>query len=493
MQLRPYQDQSIESLREGFRAKHIRQVLAAPTGSGKSVIAVAMIQSAIEKNSRVLFICERRVLVEQFSKHLDAIGIEHGILMAQHWRWRPNALVQVASAQTLERMSEWPKFDIVFLDELHVVMRKSVIAMIKAFPDTRIVGMTATPFNPKIPEHFTSVSNVVTMRELVDEGHLVPFRVFCAHEIDTKGIKVVAGEWQKDELQSAALKVVGDVVSDYIEISQSVFGRNSKAICFSAGIAHGAELVLKFNEAGVNAVQLTCNDDNDYKADVLSDFARFDTSIDMLISADILTRGYDQTDIQHVILARPLRKSFSSLVQMVGRGARPHEGKDFCVVQDNSGNWLRFRDSWEDLYHSGVTELSSLHDSKARKEPTEKEKKASKCPRCHALWPGNADTCTHCGYKREKRSLAVTVPGEMIELGSLPKKEKYSSEYKERFYQMLLGYCNIKGYQDGFAWHKYQDKFKIKPSWKKQTLPPDLDVLGFIQHQAIKYAKRRSA
>jgi len=62
---RPYQVQSIESLRQGFRENHTRQVLAAPTGSGKSVIMLDMIKSSIAKGSRVCFICERRVLVEQ--------------------------------------------------------------------------------------------------------------------------------------------------------------------------------------------------------------------------------------------------------------------------------------------------------------------------------------------------------------------------------------------------------------------------------------------
>lgn len=807
MKLRPYQTDSIESLRSGFRAKHVRQVLAAPTGSGKSVVMVAMIDSAIAKGSRVLFICERRILVEQFSQHLDAIGIDHGVLMAAHWRWRPQAMVQVASVQTLERMEVWPDFDIVFIDELHACMRKSIIKMIKAFPDTRIVGATATPFHAGIAEHFSSVANVITMRELVDDGHLVPFRVFIAHEIETDGLKKDSfGEWNKKELESSALKVVGDVVSDYVKISHDVFGRNSKAICFSAGIAHGAELVQRFAEVGVNAVQLTCEDDDEYSADVLKDFNRHDTSIDMLISADKLTRGYDETSIELVILARPLRKSFSSFVQMVGRGARPHTGKEFCVIQDNCvaagskvlthrglvpielillsdkiwdghdfvqhkgaicrgkkpvityagltatrdhrvktaeawrtfgecsaeqtpivttgiggtkifersnyftagrfawkkraqispcfggmrnvwesfnnfifqslqrgiqrlqtmqpnrqenatipklafcagnihesamreqdacqlrklrrarnsirvfitksrgdldirelgnsggfqkygigqnrqqwklfsrkpsmgdsrekygkspklshdtkhaqvyvrepagkirslytkiiafcgdvirgnrgevsqaqqkterevwdiidcgsrnsftcegllvhncGNWMRFKESWDDLYSNGITELSSQYDAKARKEPTEREKKASKCPRCMALWPGNSDTCTHCGYRREKKSLSLTVPGEMLELtGDVIKTEKYSSEYKESFYHMLLGYCAAKGYRDGWAFHHYQEKFKVQPAWKKQVAAPDADVMGWIRHQNIKYAKRRAA
>ncbi len=80
---RPYQIDSIESLRQGFRDQHTRQVLAAPTGSGKSVIMLDMIKKAIAKSSRIMFICERRILIDQFSKHLDSEGIDHGVMMAK--------------------------------------------------------------------------------------------------------------------------------------------------------------------------------------------------------------------------------------------------------------------------------------------------------------------------------------------------------------------------------------------------------------------------
>ena len=63
---RKYQDESIARLRDGFRNGHTRQVLVAPTGSGKSVIMLKMIQAMIAKNKRCMFVCERRNLVEQF-------------------------------------------------------------------------------------------------------------------------------------------------------------------------------------------------------------------------------------------------------------------------------------------------------------------------------------------------------------------------------------------------------------------------------------------
>lgn len=495
---REYQSSSIESLRNGFREKHTRQVLAAPTGSGKSVIMLEMIKKAIEKGSRIAFICERRILVDQFSKHLDAHGIDHGVLMAKHWRFRPYEKVQIASAQTLEKMESWPDFDIVFIDEIHACMRASIKNMMITRPDLRVIGATATPFHPELGKYFTRVTSVISMSELVRKSYLVPFRVFVAREIDTSGLKVVAGEWQKDELEKRGQQIVGDVVADYIRISNEVFGGYRKTICFSCGIAHGADLAQKFNEAGINAVQISSNDEDDYRADVLADFAKPDSDIKVLISVAILSRGFDQTDVEHVILARPLKKSFSEHVQMVGRGARSHPNKEsldkkFCCIQDNSGNWLRFLDSWDELYENGVQSLEDGQGKKARKEPTEGEKSAAKCPRCGHLW-GNADVCSNCGAARVRRNDVLAVAGEMSELTSTPKKEKFTAEYKASFYAQLLGYAQDKGHSMGSAYYRYIEKFGVGPSMAKPApAAPTPEVLNWIRSRQIAYANRKKA
>lgn len=499
---RPYQIQSIESLRQGFRENHTRQVLAAPTGSGKSVIMLDMIKSAIAKGSRVCFICERRVLVEQFSRHLDAQGIDHGIMMAKHWRFKPQCQVQIATAQTLEKMESWPAFDICFIDEIHACLRKSIKSMMKAFPRLKVVGATATPFHPELGNYFSSVTSVVTMKELVDKSYLVPFRVFVAHEIDTTGVKVVAGEWQKDELEKRGQQIVGDVVADYIKISNEVFGGYRKTICFSCGVAHGADLAQKFNEAGVNAVQISANDEDDYRAQVLADFAKPDSDIKVLISVSILSRGFDQTDVEHIILARPLKKSFSEHVQMIGRGARAHPDKDsldkkWCIVQDNSGNWLRFLESWDDFYANGVNSLTGEQDKKPRKEPTQKEKEAAKCPRCGHLWTAGSDVCSHCGAVRVRRNDVVAVSGEITEFSLVAKKEKYSAEYKESFYAQLLGWTVENNKKPGMAFYKYQEKFGVQPSMAKpRAVSPGPEVRNWIRSRNIAWAKsqhRRAA
>jgi superfamily II DNA or RNA helicase len=451
----------------------------------------SMIRAAMEKGSRILFICERRILVEQFSAHLQKAGIEHGVLMAKHWRFRPYEKVQIASAQTLEAMKSIPAVDIVFIDELHACMRKSIIDMIKGQPNLRIVGATATPFHPAIGSHFTNVVSVTTMAKLVEENFLVPFRVFVAKEIDTKGLKVVAGEWKKDDLEKRGQQIVGDVVADYIRISNDVFGGYRKTICFSCGIAHGAELAQKFNEEGINAIQISSQDDEEYRDEVLKDFAKPDSAIKVLISVAILSRGFDQSDVEYVILARPLKKSFSEHVQMVGRGARIHDGKKMCVIQDNSGNWLRFADDWDTLYNDGVSELSEGKDSKPKKEPTDAQKEAAKCPKCSAVWAAHSDTCLNCGHVRTKRSDVQVVAGEMVEIGASKRQaEKFTPQFKADFYAQLLGHAEKNNWKSGWAYYAYKDKFSVFPSMEKpEPVMPTAMINNWITSRNIRNAK----
>lgn len=468
------------------------------TVTHNSVIMLDMIKAAIAKGSRICFICERRILVEQFSRHLDSNGIDHGIMMAKHWRFKPQELVQIATAQTLEKMETWPAFDICFIDEIHACMRRSIKQMMKTFPSLKVIGATATPFHPELASYFSSVTSVISMSELVEKEFLVPFRVFVAHEIDTTGVKIVAGEWQKDELEKRGQQIVGDVVTDYIRISNEVFGGYRKTICFSCGVAHGADLAQKFNDAGINAVQISANDEDDYRAEVLADFAKHDSDIKVLISVSILSRGFDQTDVEHVILARPLKKSFSEHVQMIGRGARSHPDKDsldkkFCVIQDNSGNWLRFQESWDDFYNNGVNSLQGEQDKKPRKEPTQNEKEAAKCPRCGHLWTSGSDICSHCGAVRSRRNAVTAIAGEMTELALVPKREKYSPEYKEHFYAQLIGWTVENNKKPGMAFYKYQEKFGVQPSMAKPAaIPPGPEVMNWIRSRNIAWAKSQN-
>ena len=78
LDLRPYQVEAIESLRVAARSGNRRIILCAPTGSGKTEMAVHLIQEALSKGSRVTFVVDGISLAEQTSARLSSYGIEHG-------------------------------------------------------------------------------------------------------------------------------------------------------------------------------------------------------------------------------------------------------------------------------------------------------------------------------------------------------------------------------------------------------------------------------
>ena len=79
--LRDYQSEGLEMLRTALRCGHKRVVVCAPTGSGKTEMAMALIQAAQAKGSRVAFVADRQLLVTQTSRRAWGYGIDHGILM----------------------------------------------------------------------------------------------------------------------------------------------------------------------------------------------------------------------------------------------------------------------------------------------------------------------------------------------------------------------------------------------------------------------------
>lgn len=490
LNLREYQSSALLKLRGGFLAGHRSQLLYGPCGSGKTETAISLMVATSEKSNHVAMVMDRRILVEQTSHRLSKYNICHGVLMSEHWNYSPDKKIQICSAQTLEVRGSFPGLKLLIVDEAHC-NRSSIIEFIKNNQSVKVIGLSASPFTKGLGSIYSNVVNATTTKELVNSGSLTPLRVFISKEIDMTGAKKVAGEWSQKEATERGIKITGDIVSEWVKKTHEIFGMPKKTIVFCAGVAHGEDLSRQFAEAGYNFVSLSYRDDDEFKRQAIEDFSRPDSSIHGLIATDILTKGFDQADVFIGISARPFTKSFSSHVQQLGRVMRSHDEKSEAIWLDFSGNYLRFQDKWENLYSEGVDELDDDAE-KPVKEPTQKEKEAAKCPRCGAVWAAYADVCPHCGNVRVRRNDVITLPGEIIELHG-KKAEKFSGEYKEAFFRGLLGYAKAKGFKDGWAFHKYIEKFGCQPVWKKIADNPNQEVIGWIQHKNIAWAKRRSA
>jgi DNA repair protein RadD len=489
--LYPHQKSILDKLREGFAAGHRSQMLYGPCGSGKTEIAVSMMDAAQKKGKRNAMLVDLKLLCAQTSERLCKYEIDHGIIQPESPRWRPELPIQVCMIQTLEAREGFPAVDLLIVDEAHT-LRKSVIEFIKNNPSVKVVGLSGSPFTKGLGATYSNVESATTINELVTQSYLINPRIFVATKsIDMTGAKKIAGEWSDKEATERGIKITGDIVTEWIIKTKEVFGGPKKTIVFCAGVAHGNDLALKFAEAGFNFISVSYRDTDEYTSQVLEDFAKPDTEIHGLIATDLLSKGFDVADVCVGISARPFSKSFSAHVQQLGRIMRPHESKDQAIWLDHAGNYLRFRDQWDELCANGVTELDDGAE-KVKPEPTDKEKEAAKCPKCGHLWSVATDVCPHCGFVRARKNDVVEVAGIMTELSLVAKKDKYSSEYKEAWYQGMIGLLRSNFKNENRAYYLYKEKFGVAPAWKKIAVEPMTDVVGYLQRSNIAYAKRRA-
>jgi len=490
LELRDYQQDILDKLRAAFIEGHQSVVLVAPTGAGKTEMAMALLRATADHGNRGAMVLDRVVLCNQTSARLDSYGIDHGVLQAGHWRFRPDRAVQVCSAQTLERRGHFPSLKLLIVDECHNT-RKQTVEFIKNNPGVRVVGLTATPFTKGLGKIYSTVVSAISTSELVESGMLVPLRVFIAREIDMAGATKLAGEWSASEAEERGIKITGDVVSEWVKKTHEVFGGPRKTVVFAAGVKHAADLAQKFSEAGYNFVSLSYKDDDDFKAEAIREFSKPDSSILGLIATDILTKGFDVPDVMIGISARPFSKSLASHIQQMGRVMRKHPSKEFALWLDHSGNYLRFAEDWDDIYLNGVSELDETKE-KPRREPTQKEKEAAKCPRCKAFWPGRADACACCGFIRSPRGNVTETPGELRELEG--GKSVPGHEERQSFYSQLLYIAGERGYSQGWAAHKYRERFNVWPSGLgQQRAEPSPEVMRWVKNRQIAWSKARKA
>jgi len=485
LELREHQKGVIDLLRQGFKEGHRAQLLYAPTGFGKTEVAISLMNATKKKDKRSAMILDRIVLVDQTSQRLEKYDIEHGVYQADHWKYNTSERIQVCSSQTLERRQDFPHIDLLIVDECHIA-RKQITDLIKNNPKMKVVGLTATPFTKGLGNIYTNVVCGSTTEQLVINKWLTPLKVFIAKEIDMAGAKKIAGEWSADVVTERGMQLTGDIVQEWIKQTYEIYGKPEKTIVFCAGVAHGQDLVKQFAEKGYNFVSISYKETSDYKKEAIEEFSKPDSTIHGLIATDILTRGFDVPDVKIGVSARPFSKSLSSHIQQLGRVMRPHASKDFALWLDHSGNYIRFRDDWEEIYQVGVNELNEETEEKAKREPTEKIKVESKCPSCQALWEYKAEQCHHCGHIR-KRPQFASLAGEMHEIGM---NDRQAIEEKQTFYSELLYIAKSKRYSPNWASHKYREKFGVWPR-KLTHLPkePSIKTLNWVKYRNIAYSK----
>lgn len=412
--LRPYQADAVQALRDHIAGQKRRLLLVAGTGAGKTLTSAHILQEAAAKGSYTLFIVDRVALVDQTSAVFDEYGIRHGVVQGNHSRYAPHENVQVCSAQTLARRFLPREPSLIIVDEAHCHY-KSTLDYMADNPQAVKIGLTATPFTAGMAEHWDDVVNVIPTRALIDSGYLVEPTIYVARSPEDSELSLSRGEFSDASASSAGIRIVGDVVDEWVGKTREHFGGPAKTIVFSPTVEHGRELCAAFQARGFNFQQISYLDrDDDERARKIAEFRKADSEIHGLVSCGVLTKGFDVPDVLVGISCKPYRRSLSSHMQEIGRIMRSHPGKDKALWLDHSGNVERFALDMFDVWDNGVGQLSDAtkRDAKAR-ERSEETKEAAVCPECSGAMRG--PTCMACGWERPARSNIHEVEGHLEE------------------------------------------------------------------------------
>lgn len=403
LNLYDYQNLSIESLREGFKQGHKKQIFYLPTGGGKTECAIDLLAKCKDKGTRSAMVMDRRVLVYQTSERLKKYGLDHGIIMNGE-PFQPDKLIQICSEQTLASRGGLTDLDIIILDEAHI-FRKATLDLLNTNPRIKAVGLTATPFTKGLGDIYSNVVSEITTCELVKNNKLILPKFFALTQIDTEGVKKIGGEYDEGELQDRAILINGDIVKEWTEKTFDFFGKPEKTIVFSSGVEHSQQLKQSFIDAGFAFETISYLDNESTKNEIINEFMKSDSRITGIISTDILTKGFDCPDVKVAVSARPFAKSFSSHVQQLGRLMRTHPSKDIALWLCHSGNLQKFKKKWQCLYYDGVKTLESQEDEKNGQPPTKI------CPSCEQEIPLGCKTCPECGHEFIAEPIDIEVIG----------------------------------------------------------------------------------
>ena len=192
-----------------------------------------------------------------------------------------------------------------------------------------MIGLTATPLTLGLDKIYSHLTNGVSTNKLIKEGHLAPLHVYAAREIDMEGAHKTAGEWQASEVRERGRKIIGNIVSEWVEKTNKHFGGPVKTLAFSADVAHGEEICEAFQKAGYDFRQTTYRDSYDETMDLIKGFRQ--GKYVGLVNSEKLVRGFDVPDILCMIGARPYSSSLAAVIQQLGRGMRAAPGKTFCI------------------------------------------------------------------------------------------------------------------------------------------------------------------
>jgi superfamily II DNA or RNA helicase len=449
MQLRPYQVQAIDDIRQAMIDGARSVLLQLPTGAGKTVIFSQITAACRDKGHRALILVHRRELIDQASRKLAALDVPHGFIAAGYKR--SDEPVQIASIQTLVRRLRTVPWEpsLIIIDEAHHSLAATYRQVFEHWPGAFRIGVSATPCRLDgrgLKHAFDTLVSGPSVQQLIADGYLCQAQLWAPPiKADFTKLRAIGGDYPAGKLSERMNKpaITGDVIEHYKR-----YALDEKAIAFCCDTTHANAVAASFRNAGISAETLLGTTPAAQRVALVDEFAA--GKVQILATVDVVSEGFDCPDAGCAIL---LRRTMSEALylQQVGRVLRPAEGKPYAVVLDHVGNIGLHGFPDDDRQWT-------LQDRARRAQDRKPCAAVRQCPDCYAAFKP-APVCPCCGHEFpiKVRQLGH-VEGELVELRReaaaerADKRDKRRQVGQARSLESLLAIARERGYAPGWAY-----------------------------------------
>ncbi len=394
-QLRYYQEIAVKNTMEAIANKKTRILLTLATGTGKTAIAFQISWKLFQsrwslthdgkRRPRILFLADRNILADQAYNSFSAFPEDALIRIKpdeirKHNRVPTNGSIFFSIFQTfmcgmdeegnpVPYFGEYPSdfFDFIIIDECHrggANDEGNWRGILEYFSPAVQLGLTATPKrkdNIDTYKYFGEPVYIYSLKEGINDGFLTPFKVkriktTLDDYIYTSDDQIIEGEIEEGRLYKEPdfNKIIEIKAREAkrVQIYMDDVDQKEKAIIFCATQDHAAairDLVnqIKKSKDPNYCVRVTAND-GVIGEQFLREFQDNERLIPtILTTSQKLSTGVDARNIRNIVLLRPVN-SMIEFKQIVGRGTRLFDGKEFFNIYDFVDAYHHFADpEWD--------------------------------------------------------------------------------------------------------------------------------------------------
>lgn len=410
---RYYQEIAINNVLNAVAEGKDRILLTMATGTGKTAVAFQIawklfqtrwnLQRNGERRPRILFLADRNILADQAYNAFSAFPQDELVRINPLDIRRRGAVPKNASVfftifQTFMSgpnntpyYGEYPAdfFDFIIIDECHrggANDESNWRAIMEHFAPAVQLGLTATPKrndNIDTYRYFGEPVFVYSLKEGINDGFLTPFKVkriktTLDEYVYTSDDQIVEGEIEEGKIYEEEdfnrIIVIKEREAKRVRVVLDEINQNEKTIIFCATQAHALavrDLINQMKESSDPnyCARVTANDGA--RGDqFLRDFQDNEKIIPtILTTSQKLSTGVDARNVRNIVLMRPIN-SIIEFKQIIGRGTRLFDGKEFFTIIDFVDAYKHFSDpEWDGEPIEEISEKDDIKKAKKIKEP----------------------------------------------------------------------------------------------------------------------------